>query len=181
MTDQHKFANKWSSAIEEHGYTNIPNLLLFKRKALGITPNELLVIMCIESFRWDRRDPWPSEASISKRAHISTRSVRRLISSLESKQLVTRAHRRGQTNIYQMSPLIRKLDQYAISSLPIGKKRPPGEDKKRFAGRTRLSAKEDSMELDPFKKPINKSGELESLKELISKYPLRPNDQADNG
>jgi hypothetical protein len=137
--------------------------------------------MCIESFRWDRRDPWPSEASISKRAHICPRSVRRLVSSLESKQLVTRAHRRGQTNLYQMSPLIRRLDQYATSILPAGKKRPPGEDKKRFAGRTRLSAKEDSMELDPLKKPINKSGELESLKEIIGKHSLRPNDRADKG
>lgn len=136
-----------------------------------IKPGDLLVLICIESFRHDNRDPFPSELAISKRAHMTTRSVRRHLESLEANGIIKRCFRKRQTTVYRIEPLILKLDEFAKSSLPPGKNSPPGEDKTRRYERTVSSTRK-----DPRKNKLNNSRGLESIQDLIEKHPTKFND-----
>lgn len=176
MATTHSFANRWSRAIEEHGYTSLPTLLLHKRTALNITVPEIHIILCIESFRWDKRSPYPSMGSIAKRAQRSTRATRDHISSLEKKGLIKRNYRVGISSSYNLEPLIAKLDQMAISSLPPGKKLPPPADKTFRTPQQETSAKEEALKERSQKDSNIKNGGLISMNNLIEKHPLKSND-----
>lgn len=176
MATIHSFANRWSKAIEEHGYTSLPTLLLFKRTSLNISVPELHIVLCIESFRWDKRNPWPSMNSIAKRAQRSTRATRNHISSLEKKGLIKRKYHTGTSSSYSLEPLIAKLDQMAVSSLPVGKKLPPTADKTFRTLWQKPSAKEEAVKDRSQKEPNIKNGGLISMNDLIEKHPLKSND-----
>ena len=164
--ESRKFSNKWSPAIQDHGYTNIPNLLLVYRKALGITPSEFIVIVAIESFRWDNRRPYPSLEAISKRACLSRRRTRAVVETLEGKGYVKRTRRTGQTNLYNIEWLIHRLDQFATSSLPQGKKEPPRWAETRLEQGLTLASKQDTTEQHTLKAPTIKTAGKNGLSHI---------------
>lgn len=181
MATIHSFANRWSKAIEEHGYTSLPTLLLYKRTVLNISVSEVYIILCIESFRWDKRNPWPSMSSIAKRAQCSARTARGHISSLEKKGHIRRHYRTGTSSSYSLEPLVSKLDQMAISSLPIGKRLPPTADKTFRTLWQDTSAKEESLKDRSQKESNIKNRGPLSMNNLIEKHPLKSNDFDKNG
>ncbi len=170
----HKFASKWSRAIEEHGFTAIPNLLLYQRKSLGITIPELCVIICIESFRWDEREPYPGLKTLSTRVRLSTRTTRKHLSCLEGKGLIKRIYRTGQTNKYKIQPLVDALDRIAVSTLPPGRREPPRFDKTNLSLRSESSSKEDLVKQDSKSRPTNKNVGISSLGEIAQRKYGRP-------
>jgi hypothetical protein len=115
-------------------------------------------------------------SSIAKRAHISVRSTRNHISSMEAKGLIRRLYRTGQSTVYKLDPLVAKLDGMAVSSLPPSKKLPPSADKTFRPPRKNSSSKEDSLKLNALKDSNIKNGGLESTKEILDKYSIKSND-----
>lgn len=153
------FADKWTPAIEKFGYTSLPNLLLSARKKLRISAGEMLVILAIESFRWDQRKPFPSLTALGLKTGLTVRSVRRHITDLERKGIIKRVRRSGTSNAYDLSPLINVLDRVAQYYLEPSKPIPKSLRDKVIYHRTKLSYKEDPSEKDTEPKFENFGGE----------------------
>lgn len=104
---------KWSDEIAEDGFTMVPNSLLFHYTELGLTPAEFLIIVNIESFRWEAGDfPYPTVETLSKRVRMETRTVTRHITRLHKhKRLIIRRPRHNTSNEYSFYPLISKLSE----------------------------------------------------------------------
>lgn len=166
-SEQRKFSSKWSHAIQEHGFTSLPNLLLLYRRELKITPSEMIIILAIESFRWDTRDPWPSFKKLARRSGFSVRQTQRLISSLEANNNLKHSKTEYKSNVYSVEPLINKIDVYATSAKPQGKPVPPTIDKTAAYRVTDMSYKEDAAINTPLRKPFMNKG-VKSLKNILS-------------
>jgi hypothetical protein len=156
--EQRTFIDKWSGPIFDQGaFTMVPNLLLASVPYLRMTPSELVVLINIESFRWNTRPSFPSVQRLSLRTGMSERHVTRLITSLEKKGILERNRRRYRTNEYDLRPLIETLHDIACSV-------PDNDDQTtRQNGRidpdivvadyvTSLSSKEDTVEKEKLKK-----------------------------
>jgi len=166
------FEEKWSPAIAEHGFTAIPNLLLRHYISLGITTPELRMIIALETFRWDDREPFPGIDSLANLLDVEPRRARAIITSLHNKGIIIRVERIGMTNEYSFEKLIYKLDQLATSSLPSGKKEPPPWDKTRLERRLKTSPEEDAAKQNQKIKPNINTG-IEKVGETLSRRYTR--------
>lgn len=119
-------AEKWSPNIASYGHTSLPNILLTSTKELDITPPEFMTLVAILSFKWDERRPNPGVKTVCKLTRSTHRTARKHIASLESKGLLRRVERKYQTNEYDFSPLISKLDVLAKANLPQCQNVPEG-------------------------------------------------------
>lgn len=108
--DKVNFEEKWSPSIAKKGFTMIPNLLLQNISELELTPIETVVLILIESHRWDMRMPYPSVEKLSKMIGVSTRTISRATSSLIEKRLLDRYRFKGLPNHYDLRQLIKTLD-----------------------------------------------------------------------
>lgn len=109
----HTFSDKWSYRLQSDGFTAIPNTLIKNQARLGITDPEMVVIVSLASFKWNRQMPYPSVATLSGFTGKTTGAVRNNLRNLEKKGLIKRIYRENQTNKYDLSPLINVLDSYA--------------------------------------------------------------------
>jgi len=96
-----KTKEKWGAVTAGAGFTIVPNHLLsinqFVDKEKMISPTEMFVLMHILSAWWSAdRLPFPSKATIAKRAGLSSRQVQRALSSLEDKGYLERVARYGE-------------------------------------------------------------------------------------
>ena len=115
--EQRRFIDKWSRAIYDNGrFTMIPNLLLDYAHTLDITPSELVVLINIESFRWNTRPAFPSVQRLADRTGMSERHITRLVTSLAKKGILQRKRRRNKTNAYELRPLIERLNEIALNA-----------------------------------------------------------------
>jgi len=114
-TDKTRFEKKWSKAVTKHGYTMLPSLLLRGQAKLGITANELNVLLQIIEHWWEpENDPYPAKDAIARRMGITGRQVQRILKQLEVKKLIKRQARfhglKNQTsNSYSFAGLAEKL------------------------------------------------------------------------
>lgn len=70
--EQKTFIDKWSLAIFEQGaFTMVPNMLLEYANLLDITPSELVVLINIESYRWNTKPAYPSVMGLSAKTGMS--------------------------------------------------------------------------------------------------------------
>lgn len=106
------FSDKWSSRIESGGFTNIPNILIKNQSKLGITDPEMVVIMCLALYKWDRRLPYPSVSTLSEHTGKTPGAIRNNVRSLEKKGLIKRVYRDNQSNQYDLRPLVKVLESY---------------------------------------------------------------------
>lgn len=116
------FSNKWSPQLQSDGFTTIPNTLIKNQARLGITDSEMVIIMSLVSFRWNQQMPYPSVATLSTFTGKTTGAIRNNLRNLEKKGIIRRIYREGQTNKYDLLPLINKLNSY---TQPIKKSTPP--------------------------------------------------------
>lgn len=107
------FSDKWSHRLQSDGFTTIPNTLIKSQARLGITDPEMVVLVALVSFKWNRQMPYPSVATLSSFTGKTTGAVRNNLRNLEKKGLIRRVFRESQTNKYDLSPLIKVLDSYA--------------------------------------------------------------------
>jgi DNA-binding MarR family transcriptional regulator len=142
------FKDKWSLAIEKHGYTDVPNILLYSIAALDITAPEFLTMTSILSFKWDENNPFPSVRSISARTNSSPRNVRKHIASLERKGLLKRIPCTYQTNKYDFVQLNNKLDVLAKSAPRRGLNKSHAKVINDVGTRSILTSKEETEEQD---------------------------------
>ncbi len=106
---------KWGKKVIELGFCIVPSLLLRAQQRLGLNPTQLAVLLQLCDFWWEEaRKPHPGVKRLAERLSLSERQVRRYIAELEQAGLVQRIERHAshggkQTNIYDLSGLVKKL------------------------------------------------------------------------
>jgi len=157
INNLHSFERKWSPRIAQHGHTAVPNLLVQNLEQLKITTPEFVTLVAIISFKWDESNPWPSNATIAKRANTTASTVRKHVQKLEEKGILDRIGRVGYTNMYDLTPLMAKLEGLAELPSPIGQGSLPAPIDITRGGEAILTPEEDSVEKDVLIKHTNKS------------------------
>jgi predicted transcriptional regulator len=117
--DKQKSKKLWSDAIIDRGYSIVPTILLWGQAKLGLTPDELNVLLQLISHRWYvGNDPHPSKDTIAVRMSKHPRTVQAYLTSLEAKGFINRIERfkpnKGQdANGYDLAGLVHKLNAIA--------------------------------------------------------------------
>ncbi len=112
---QGAFSKRWGTNVADHGYTMVPAILLAMGGRLKLHPTQMLVLLKISSFWWQKESlPWPSKEKIAVRVGITERQVQRILRVLETAGLIKRLTRRyksgGQSsNAYDLSGLVNRL------------------------------------------------------------------------
>jgi predicted transcriptional regulator len=98
----------------------VPNILIEKQHALGLTPQDLNVLLVLLKYWWKADDlPFPSKATIAEYMDVAPRTVQRSITRLRKWELIETRKRPGTTgtNEYSFQGLIRKLTPDARAAL----------------------------------------------------------------
>jgi predicted transcriptional regulator len=109
--------DRWPPSVMKRGYTAVPTILLWGQGKLGLTPEELNVLLQLISHWWIKSEnPHPSKATIARRMNKDPRTIQRHLTSLEGKKIIRRQERRkvhkGQdSNGYDLRGLIKKLEE----------------------------------------------------------------------
>ena len=109
-TAKHSVVERWGGyeAILAEGFVPVPRVFLrFAEKVL--TPAETLFVIQLMSWKWDASAPFPGYGAIAERMGLSVAYTRKIARSLEGKNLLRRQVRRGQTKLFDLTPLCRRL------------------------------------------------------------------------
>lgn len=110
-----KAADKWSAPVIALGHCTVPSLLFQAQKRLGLSSEELNIVMQLADMWWDADEPpFPAKEKIASRMGVKGRQIQRHLESLEKKGLVRRIARfkgpKHQTsNGYSMAGLVAEL------------------------------------------------------------------------
>ncbi len=88
---------------------SIDFLDLYSKLNPPLTSGEALFVIQLMSFKWTKKDPFPSYTLLAKRMGVSDKAVRRHASSLEAKKYLIRIQRLGGTNKFDLNPLFDAL------------------------------------------------------------------------
>jgi len=108
--------------IADAGYQPLPNVLLMHQKDLGITSEDLNVLLNVMMHRHTAAVlPFPHSITIAKRMGVSSRTVQRRLASLRKRGLIlkVRGQRRDDPAAYDIRPLLKKLEPYAIKRIAL--------------------------------------------------------------
>lgn len=114
---QKQSERKWGQAVMSHGHCILPSILLQAQARLGVTSQEMMVLLqLVEHWWYAEGQVYPSKSAIAERVGLSEKQVQRHMRRLEEARLVKRVPRilpgKGRTsNIYDLSPLVRRLQQ----------------------------------------------------------------------
>src|SRR5436309_999042 len=75
---------RWGDIILDAGHTAVPNLLLELYSELGISNDQMMLIIHIFNYRWTKKNPHPALSTIAAKMNINRRNCRRHISKLKS-------------------------------------------------------------------------------------------------
>lgn len=112
--DKTKIVQIWGEILDE-GFTSVPNILLRYRSQIGLKPKHIMLIIDIMSFKWDSSSPFPSYSTLSVRAGIEERSIKRITQDLEELGLLVKTPRFDDetgaqvTTVFDFRPLVQKL------------------------------------------------------------------------
>ena len=111
--------DKWAAALDGDGFQIIPNLLIAQQGNLGLSTTDIVVILHLNRWWWDRdQHPYPRPERIAEQMGLHARSVERCLKRLESKGMIHRMSPRyiqGGTSVRPISllPLAESLAQIA--------------------------------------------------------------------
>lgn len=114
-----KIEKKWGAALATTGWTAIPNVILQRQKALGLTPLDVNIIMQLLTYWWEPGGlPHPSKEKIAVAIDVNPRTVQKRIAAIETAGFIKRIERRttrngSNTNIYDFSGLIKAAQPFA--------------------------------------------------------------------
>jgi len=87
----------------------IPYDLIRRHRELGLSTDQLVLLLAILTFKEDERLPWPSLTTLSRVMGVGERQLMRRFDQLEKAEFVRRIPRKNKTNQYDLSGLFRKL------------------------------------------------------------------------
>jgi len=95
----------------EHGCTPVPVVLIRHHRHLGMTYGEWDLSTQILTYKWTDQHPYPTIGVLAHSMAVSDRQVQELLSSLQSKGLVRVIERPGQSNAYDLTPMVEKAHE----------------------------------------------------------------------
>jgi hypothetical protein len=113
--DKKESEKKWGKAVMAHGYCIFPAILLQAQGRLGVSAQEMVVLLQLAEHWWKAAGKvFPAKDVIAQRVGLSTKQVQRHIKRLEELKLVQRKERYKSggsrtTNEYDLSGLVAKL------------------------------------------------------------------------
>lgn len=117
--DRKRSKERWTDPVLEQGYSIVPTLLMWGQAKLGLTPEEMNVLLQLVSHWWFAdQDPHPAKDTIATRMGRDSRTVQRYLTRLEKKGFISRVQRyranKGQdANGYDLTGLVLKLSAIA--------------------------------------------------------------------
>ena len=121
---------KWGAALNQSGFQAVPNVLLSAQNHLGLSTTDLVVVLHLNGYWWDRdRAPYPRPALIARKMGVHRRTVERSLKHLETMGLIermeTQSTQRGHVvRPISLIPLANRLGKIAGGS----DSRPPAKD-----------------------------------------------------
>ena len=104
---------KWGESADT-GFAAVPNALIWGQSKLGVSANEMLVILNLISHWWSPNAlPYPRTNTIAKRTGLTNRTVQRALSSLSKKGLIARVESMEGPKVYDFTGLRTKLESHA--------------------------------------------------------------------
>lgn len=104
---------RWGYAARA-GFTALPNALIHAQAQLGLSTNDMVVLMNLLSHWWYRtRMAFPGTATIAKRTGLKIRTVQRSIQKLESLKLIEVHRIAGKGAGYNFAGLIAVAEELA--------------------------------------------------------------------
>lgn len=112
--DKKESEKKWGKAVMAHGYCIFPSILLQAQSRLGVSAQEMAVLLQLAEHWWRAESKvFPKKDVIAARVGLSTRQVQRHIQRLEELKLVQRKERYRSglrtSNEYDLKGLVTKL------------------------------------------------------------------------
>lgn len=114
---------KWGKPLMEAGWTLLPNTVLHRQAALGLTSTDVNILLHLVAYWWKEAElPHPSKVTLAKSIGVTPRTVQRRIAAMERAGFIQRVGRQGsnrgtQTNLYDFSGLIKEATPYAKEML----------------------------------------------------------------
>lgn len=103
-------AIRWGSPqVFDEGFVGVPAALLTRYAKLGLSTGEIVFVLELMVFKWNDQAPFPSYNTLAQRMGITTEMTRRHAKSLESKGMLKRITRTGQSNAFDLLPLTNML------------------------------------------------------------------------
>lgn len=152
--DKTKIVQIWGEILDE-GFTSVPNILLRYRSQIGLKPKHIMLIIDIMSFKWDKDSPFPSYSTLSLRAGVEERSIKRITQDLEELELLVKTPRFDEetgaqvTTVFDFRPLVQKLIEEMNKEQGEGVEDSISEEGFSFGGKKKPKDKKP-------KKPVNK-------------------------
>jgi hypothetical protein len=140
-----KIAQKWGAAVASAGWTAMPNVIIKRQKALGLTPLDANIILQLLTYWWEHENlPRPSKATIAAAIGVDPRTVQRRIASMENAKFIKRVPRTSSTkgsnpNLYDFSGLIAAAQPFALEELQDIEQREKASAEKLARKRPRLA------------------------------------------
>lgn len=106
--------------VADPGFQPVPDVLLFHQAELGLTSEELNVLLNVTAHWYEpERMPFPRATSIARRMGSSERSVHRHLQSLTAKGFIAKVKGQSATGTpsYDLGPLLAKLRPLAQKRL----------------------------------------------------------------
>lgn len=144
--------DKWPPEIIQHGYTGVPNCLIYCRAALDLSTSEFSVLVHLLSYDYNRKmKAWPAHNTLAEGSNKGGSTIRRNIVSLEKKGFLKRIPKTGRPNVYDLMPLVEKLRKHlrldhaqkrAHSYSEMSRSPPPKKSTKEYKERIRINKTE---------------------------------------
>ena len=107
----HSLAARWGSLrLFDEGFVGVPASLVTRYAKLGLSAGEFVFVLELMVFKWNEQAPFPSYHTLAHRMGVTTEMTRRHAKSLESKGMLKRLRRTGQSNVFDLLPLTTTLN-----------------------------------------------------------------------
>ena len=118
-SDAKAIEERWTKPLADAGWTPLPNVVLEKQAALGLSPMDVNIILQIAKHWWERDSrPYPSVEAVAEAIGVKPRTVQRHVSKMVNEGLLERVPRfyskGGQkSNEYGFDGLIKRCRPFA--------------------------------------------------------------------
>lgn len=110
-------SDRWGAAADA-GFVPVPNSLLRAQYKLGLSSNDVVVLLNLLLHWWHRdRLPFPRSTAIASRTGLNVRTVQRSLRVMQAKGLITRVRIKNEPDRYDLTGLRTELEQFARADL----------------------------------------------------------------
>ena len=109
-------SGRWTPALVRDGWTPIADYFLdsYRRLKPPLSTHEMVLVIHLMRHKWDEAPPFPGFTTLAKRMGITATATRNHARSLEQKGYLIRQKRVGTTNLFDLTPLFRALEQLQV-------------------------------------------------------------------